>query len=195
MLVPDGGDRETYPVLLALPPGPQAAGQVEWAWSNYYRDAGLKRGWVVVCPVGPGGKTFPEAARPYLLELLAEVAKTYPPEGSKFHVSGVSNGGLSAFRIALLRPDLFHSIAVLPGWPLREDLADLGRIAQIPIRMWAGENERPSWLDLMRQTEVLVRDAGGDVELIVLPGEGHTLGGLIGGEAVFEFLGQVRGLR
>jgi len=181
-----------YPVLLALPPGSQTVGMVDWGWKNYYLNEALRRGWVVVSPIAPGGRLFVQGAEKYLPELLAEVARTYPPEGEKFHLAGVSNGGLSSFRIAILHPELFHSLAVLPGWPAPADVERLDRLEEVQVRMWAGERENPSWLGLMRQAESRLQALEADVELVVLPGEGHTLGSLFGGEALFEFLESAR---
>ena len=182
----------SYPVLLALPPGPQTLGMVEWGMRTYYLEAALRRGWVVVSPVGPGGMTFVQGAERYLPELLAEVATSYPPEGGKFHLGGVSNGGVSSFRIATLHPELFHSIAVLPGWPAPLDVDQLAQLKDIPLRMWAGARENPSWLGLMHEAKNRLRELDADVELYIMPGEGHTLGSLQGGTAVFDFLDSVR---
>ncbi|MDX1382970.1 MAG: hypothetical protein R3190_04950, partial [Thermoanaerobaculia bacterium] len=108
--------------------------------------------------------------------------------GGKFHLAGVSNGGLSSFRIAILHPELFHSLAGLPGWPSPLDLDRLDRIRGISVRLWAGARENPSWLDLMRRAEGRLTEIGGDVALEILPGEGHTLGSLAGGRELFRFL-------
>ena len=43
-------------------------------------------------------------------------AATYPPEGGRFHVGGISNGGLSSFRVAVESPERFASLVVLPGF-------------------------------------------------------------------------------
>jgi len=191
LLAPDEA-QESYRVLLALPPGPQTVGMVDWGIRSYYLDEAQRRGWVVVSPVAPGGLTFVQGAERYLPELLEETGRSYPPEGGKFHLAGVSNGGLSSFRIAGLHPELFHSIAVLPGWPSPQRLDELDRLAGIPLRMWAGERENPVWLELMRKAESRLRELDADVELHVLPSEGHTLGSLMGGKELFDFLESVR---
>ncbi len=180
-----------YTVLLALPPGPQTVGMVEWVLRSYYQRAAEERGWVVVSPAAPGGRTFPREGRPYLPQLLEHVAETYPPQGGKFFVTGVSNGGVSSFALAVDHPELIHAVAVLPGWPTAPDLARVTDMKGVPLRMWAGDGERPNWLDLMRQAEETLRSAGADVELEILPGEGHTLQSLVGGAAVFAFFEEV----
>ena len=83
-------------------------------------------------------------------------------------------------------------MAGLPGWPALVDLDKLDRLAKIPVRMWAGERENPAWLELMRQAESRLRELEADVELYILSGEGHTLGSLQGGTALFDFLESVR---
>lgn len=177
-----------YPVLLALPPGRQTAEAVDWGIENLYRDEAVRRGWVVVSPVAPGGRLFFEGSEKYLPELLREVAREFPPEGGKFHLAGVSNGGLAAFRVAVLHPELFRSIAVFPGWPSPDDLPILDRIAGVPLRMWAGEKEAPRRLAWMKSAERLLRARNSPVELSVLPGQGHDLTGAVGGGEIFDFL-------
>ena len=48
---------KTYPVLLAMPPGPQTEAMVE-AGLNYWRLEAQKRGWIVISPIAPDGVLF-----------------------------------------------------------------------------------------------------------------------------------------
>lgn len=188
-LVAPSQPRDEYPFLLALPPGPQTADTVDWGMDYLYQDQAIRRGWVVLSPAAPQGQLFFGQSAKYLPELVRELAKKYPPEGGKFHLAGVSNGGLSAFHIAVLHPELFHSIAVLPGWPSPGALDQLERLKGIPLRMWVGEHETTLRVDLMKKAEERLRAHGSEVELIVLSGEGHNLlKSLGGGDAVFDFL-------
>ena len=187
LVAPDEG-RPSYPFLLALPPGQQTRDAVDWGWRTLYRDQAERRGWVVVSPVAPDGRLFFQGAEKYLPELLERLSQEYPPEGGRFHLAGVSNGGLAAFATAIEHPQLFQSMAVFPGWPAPSHLEQLDRLADIPLKMWAGEGEVTRRLELMRQGVTALQATGGTVELEVRSGEGHTLESLLGGHDVFEYL-------
>ena len=181
-------ERESYPFLLALPPGPQTRGTVDWGWRVLYKAQATERGWVVVSPVAPGGRLFFQGSEKYLPELIEQLSRRYPLEGGKVHLAGVSNGGLASFRVANGWPQLFHSIAVLPGWPGPDLLRHLDRIVDIPLKMWVGEKENKVRFDLMRQARSALLALGGTVELEIRPGEGHTITSLFGGEELFDYL-------
>ena len=108
---------DEHPILLALPPGSQGQEEVDAGLGRYWEAEALERGWVVVSPVAPGGQLFFEGSERYLPELLDSVATGVRPEGGYYHLAGISNGGLSAFKVANENPELFRSLLVLPGHP------------------------------------------------------------------------------
>lgn len=169
------------PVLLALPPGPQTRDMVE-AGLGLWQRAAQERGWVVVSPIAPGGRLFFQGSEVYLPEFLDYIAATYPPEGGQFHLAGISNGGISAFRIAGQHPELFRSLLVTPGLPRSaDDRTALERIAALPVAMFVGELDQ-GWVAPMQQTAEALRNLGADVTLTIVPGEGHVIQSLDGGD-------------
>jgi pimeloyl-ACP methyl ester carboxylesterase len=191
LVAPEGFVRgETYPTLLALPPGGQGTREVGVALDAYWEAEAIARGWVVVSPAAPG-ELFFEGGERFLPALLDEVRRFVVPEGGRFHLAGVSNGGLSAFRIALDHPELFRSLLVLPGFPPSgEDFDHLDRLAGIPVSMYVGENDTEWRAEAERTTEEL-RRLGGQVTLTVSPGEGHILQNVHPDE-LFDFLDAAR---
>ena len=185
VLPPDYSAAQPYPLLLALPPGSQTPSMVAAGLDSYWQAGALANSWVVVSPVAPDGQLFFQGAETYLPEFLEAIARRYPPEGGKFHLSGISNGGLSAFRIAGSHPELFHSLLVLPGYPpTPADEANLPALKEMPIAMYVGANDS-GWLRPMRETAATLNNQGGTVTLEVVPDEGHFIRTLIGGEALF----------
>ena len=85
---------------------------------------------------------------------------------------GVSNGGISAFRVATLHPERFHSITVLPGWPKPADEKRLANILNIPINFLVGE-EDTCWRAKAEIFWAEIVELGGDATLEIIPGEGH----------------------
>ena len=170
LLLPGDFDpAESYPVLLALPPGHQSLEMVEAGLS--YWGGGERRGWVVVSPEAPGGRLFFRGSSAYVPELLDDLAKTVKFEGGKVHVAGISNGGRSAFRVALDYPERVHSLLAVPGFPDDEGLEPL---RTIPVAMYAGERDS-FWVEEMRKTETALSALGAEVSATVVPGEGHVI--------------------
>ena len=61
--------------------------------------------------------------------------------GSKSYLFGVSNDGVSAFRMATLNPERFHSITIFPGWPKPADEKRFDSVSDIPINFQVGETD------------------------------------------------------
>ncbi|MFQ5670504.1 MAG: nuclear transport factor 2 family protein [Acidobacteriota bacterium] len=175
LVLPDGYDpRRTYPALLALPPGPQTREMVEAGLNLYWGRDAARHGWLVVSPVAPGGRLFFQGPERLIPPLLDRIQDEFKIEGGKFHLAGVSNGGRSAFRVALNWPGRFHTLTVLPGFPpAEEDFARLERLRGIPVHLFAGGEDRV-WVRQETRTQQRLEQLGFDVTLEVFPGEGHV---------------------
>lgn len=191
VVLPNGFvEGETYPVLIAFPPGPQTRGMVV-AGNRYWGAEGQARGWVVVSPVAPEGTLFFQGSEQYLPEFLQRIELIYPPEGGRFHLAGMSNGGISAFRIATMMPERFASITAVPGFPQTADFAQLDKLISIPVALYVGENDT-SWVERMTATEAELQRLGGQVSLTIVPNEGHVIQSLTGTE-LYDLLDSYRG--
>jgi poly(3-hydroxybutyrate) depolymerase len=175
LILPQDFDPEqTYPGLLALPPGPQDERMVEAGFSRYWGRQAAEHEWLVVSPVAPQGVMFFRGSERHILPLLAHIRANYKIEGGRFHLAGNSNGGRSAFRIALDNPQEFVSLLALPGFPPEdEDFVHLERLAGKPVRLFVGGEDR-SWIEPMQRTRDILAKMGHDATLTVLPGEGHV---------------------
>lgn len=179
LITPDDHDRATpVPTLLALPPGMQNEAMVEEGLRRYWREEAQRRGWAVVSPSLPSSMargSFGEEGRGLIPVLLAEVRRHVKVEGDTFHLAGVSNGGKSAFSIALAYPDLFASILVLPGYPAVEgDMDRLGALRGKPMRMYTGELDA-RWRGPSEAAASALEKAGALVEHTIVKGQGHVL--------------------
>lgn len=187
LVLPSGFDHEhPLPALLALPPGPQDGQMVEAGLGRYWGRQAAKRGWLVVSPAAPDGELFFRGSERHLPALLAHIREHYPIENDRFHLAGSSNGGRSAFRIALDHPELFLSLTALPGFPpTDDDMKRLERLADLPVRLFVGGEDR-GWVERMKETRKRLEALGADVELTVLSGEGHVPPSLDGGRFMRE---------
>lgn len=189
LALPPGYDAQrTYPVLLALPPGSQTRRLVEDGLTRYWAAGAREHGFIVVSPAAPGDTLFFEAeAARYIPEFLQQIAERFPPEGGNFHLAGVSNGGISAFHVAMNDQELFRSLLVLPGVP--RDVADFNRLdnlVDIPIAMYVGELDS-DWRERSQEAALELQSKGADVTLEIVTGEGHILESVTPDE-LFRFL-------
>ena len=193
LLVPPGRTKgQAGKVLFTFPPGGQDLDLTERIVSGRFHDEALSRGWVVASPAAPSsGLYYSDPSAKLVPELLDAVAADYPPEGGKFDLAGVSNGGLSAFKAALSYPDRFRSLVVFPGYsPDGGDDPNLSKLKGIGVSMFVG-GEDTGWLDASKQTEQVLKGLGYTVELHVVAGEGHIISSLTGAD-LFDAIERVR---
>lgn len=175
LLRPEGMREDSMgPVLLALPPGAQDRAMVHAAHDLYWRDEALRLGWTVVSPIAPTGEVFRGDNLSLLHNLLTHIENTYAVEGGKVHLAGVSNGGRSAFELALKSPDRFASLSALPGMPNESGFEQLDRLAGLPVAMYVGGDDA-GWRDSMQRTVERMRELNIPLQAFtVFEGESHT---------------------
>lgn len=193
VVLPDGFDAsQTYPILLALPPGGQTQSMVVAGIDGFWGEEGKKRGWIVISPIAPNGTLFFQGSERLIPEFLAQMSQQYQAEGGKYHLAGISNGGISTFRVGGNHPELFHSMMVLPGFPRsEEDFQNLDLLTDMPVTMFVGEGDT-SWIPRMQETEERLSALGGQVSLEIVADEGHLIRSLQGGERLYDLLESFR---
>jgi pimeloyl-ACP methyl ester carboxylesterase len=185
----------TAPVLLALPPGGQDIGLTEAVSGQIYQAEALARGWVVVSPAAPaGGPLWYSGAQEFAAPLMDWVESWVQPEGGSFHVAGVSNGGLRAFRVAIQQEQRVQSLLAYPGAITADDIDALQGLADTPVRLFVGGDDS-GWIPGSEDARDRLLDLGGDVTLTVFPGEGHRIDSLGDGVRIFDDLDATRGER
>ena len=181
---------KTYPAILAFPPGPQTRSMVDVGLQSYWEQQASARGFIVVSPSAPNGVLFFQGSESEIPALLAHLRATLPIAPAGFHVAGLSNGGLSAFRVALAQPAEFQSLTVLPGFPPSEaELENLASLDGMVINMFVGASDT-GWRRSMEKTFAELERLGQTPHFEILPGEGHVLRGIAGQGAhrIFDLL-------
>lgn len=175
LVFPDGYDpAKPVPTLLAFPPGAQDLSMVD-AGFYWWAPVAIERGWLLIGPAAPWGKTFGREARPLIGPLLDELLARFPVADGKFHLAGISNGGVSAFAAALDFPDRFRSLTVLAGMPPREtDYAALSALRGMPVNMLVGQYDEGFLAPMTRTRDALIA-AGISPHFQVVPRAPHTL--------------------
>jgi poly(3-hydroxybutyrate) depolymerase len=176
LVLPDHFDKgKAYPVLLALPPGDQSRQMVEAGLNFYWEAEAKRRGWVVISPAAPSGENFYSGLEQELPHLLDEVAQSVRVEGGKVHLAGVSNGGLSAYRVITEFPDRFLSLTVLPGVPPdARAFAALKDLKGIPVAAFVGGDDA-AWARGSRAASQELDRLGVQNTLTIVPGSGHLV--------------------
>ena len=179
-------------VLLTFPPGGQDLDLTQRIVADRWRTEALARGWVVVSPAATAkGLWYQPELAALVPALLDEVARTYPPEGGRFDLAGVSNGGLSAFAAAEGAPRRFRSLVVFPGMPPDDDAAALAGLKGLGAAFYVGALDT-GWLEGSHKAADALQAMGNTVELHEVAGQGHILENLTGTE-LFDAMERVRG--
>lgn len=87
-------------------------------------------------------------------------------------LTGASAGGIGVFHAALATPDRVHGIIAMPGRYTEEE--SLAPLAGIPVWLMVGEDD-PGWVTGSETTARRLEEAGANVTLDIVPGQGHVL--------------------
>jgi hypothetical protein len=173
-LPPDFDPERAYPVLVGpgyAEPNPEQPGSLYWGEDS------VQRGWIVVespsfVVADPVEKTR---------KLLDHIQSTYKLEGGKFHAAGFSSNSVGVFAVVMAMPERFHTVTGVPGYPLVENKTDLAHLEGVTVNMIVGENDT-AILDECRVVHNELRGLGVESYLEVVPGAGHVIEAMFGGE-------------
>jgi poly(3-hydroxybutyrate) depolymerase len=180
LILPNGYDSaKAYPAVLAFPGGPQTMSIVQGTVERNWRAQAERRGYIVVVPAAPDGDLFFEEGARVFPEFITKLMEDFKVEGGKFHIAGMSNGGLSAFHIAAMYPKYFLSVTGFPGYLIDPTAARVKALSGMCINMHAGELD-PEWLSAMKQQSEQFRALGYQVRFTVEQGQPHILQTLAG---------------
>jgi poly(3-hydroxybutyrate) depolymerase len=177
---------KAYPAVLAFPGGPQTMDTVDGTVERNWREQAERLGYIVIVPAAPNGRLFFEEGAKVFPEFLIKVLSDFKILGGKFHIAGVSNGGLSAFHIASSYPEYFWSVTGLPGYLPDASPVRVRALAKMCIYMYAGEMDT-DWLESEREQAAQFRAEGFIVEFSEEKGQGHVMRTLEGPGAVRLF--------
>lgn len=177
---------KAYPTVIAFPGGEQSMDTVNGTLERNWKEQAEKRGYIVVIPAAPGGRLFFEGGEKVFPEFFNKILADYNVLDKKFHIAGVSNGGISAFHIAAMYPQYFWSVTGLPGFLPQASPQRVKALASLCIDMYAGELD-PDWAQQEAAQAQGFRSAGMKVEIAVEKGQGHVMETLSGDGAARLF--------
>jgi predicted peptidase len=179
VLPKDYDPEKAYPAVLAFPPGSQDMQMVMVTLMQNWAGEAQRRGYIVVIPAAPGGRLFVDEGARVFPKFLDQLLGDYKIRDGKFHIAGMSNGGLSAFHIAASYPQYFLSVTGFPGYLPDATPQRVGAIAKMCINMHVGELDS-RWRQEMRQQASDFRAKGMTVRMTVENGQGHVMSSLMG---------------
>lgn len=170
---------KAYPGVLAFGGGSQTMDMVDSTIRRFWRQQAEQRGYLMILPAAPDGVLFFEGGERIFPEFLDKILAEYKIQDSKFHITGMSNGGISSFHVAALYPQYFRSITVFPGYLPEDSNERIQRISKMCINMYVGELDT-GWLEDMQQQSAKFRAKGMTVQFAIEKGQGHVPATLAG---------------
>ena len=190
VVLPNGYDpAKAYPTVIAMGGGPQNMNTVEGVLNRGLRAEAEKRGYIVVAPAAPENQLFFEGGARIFPEFLKMIAEGYKVRDNKFHIAGVSNGGIAALHVAALNPQHFLSVTAFPGYMWRPSVAKLEAISKMCVFMYVGEFDPYMWNNEMRREVEFLRSKGTVARFSEEKDQPHRIETLIGAGAARLFDG------
>ena len=184
VVLPNGYDpAKAYPAILALGGGPQTMNTVDNILSRNFRAEAEKRGYIVVAPAAPDGQLFFQEGDHIFPEFLTMILADYKIQNDKFHIAGVSNGGIAALHVAAANPQYFLSVTAFPGYMWEPSAAKLQAISKMCVFMYVGELDPYMWHGEMKKEAEFLRSKGTVARYSVEQGQPHRLETLAGANA------------
>jgi predicted esterase len=145
-----------------------------------------KHGYIVVVCSATAAGLFYEGGAVVFPAFLDKLLTDYRIRGRKFHIAGISNGGLSSFHIAASYPRYFWSVTGFPGYLLNPTSERVSALRDMCVNMHVGELDQ-GWLDTMQKQSMMFREKGMKVRFTIEKGQGHVMTTLEGAGAARLF--------
>ena len=179
VLPKDYDPEKAYPAILAFPPGGQTMDMVFVTLQRNWAPEAQQRGYIVVIPAAPSGRLFMQEGAVVFPQFLDALLADYKIRGNKFHIAGMSNGGISAFHIAASYPQYFLSVTGFPGFLPDPTPQRVNALSKMCIYMHVGELDT-DWRQTMDEQASTFRSRGFAVRMTVEKGQSHVIGTLTG---------------
>jgi poly(3-hydroxybutyrate) depolymerase len=175
-----------YPAVIAFPGGAQTLPMVDGMIARNLSLQAQKRGYIVVACAATAAGLFYEGGAVVFPAFLDKLLADYKIRGRKFHIAGISNGGLSAFHIAASYPKYFWSVTGFPGYLLDATDERVVALQGMCLNMHVGQLDS-GWLDTMQKQSMMFRAKRMKVRFTIERGQGHVMTTLEGAGAARLF--------
>ena len=175
-----------YPAVIAFPGGAQTMPMVDGMIARNLKLQADKHGYIVAVLSAPAAGRFYEGGAVVVPAFLDKLLADYKIRGGKFHIAGISNGGLSSFYIAASYPKYFLSVTGFPGYLINATPERVSALQGMCLNMHVGQLDS-QWLSIMQEQAATFRGKGMKVRFTVERGQGHVMTTLEGAGAARLF--------
>jgi poly(3-hydroxybutyrate) depolymerase len=163
-----------YPAVIAFPGGAQTMPMVDGMIARNLKLQADKHGYIVAVLSAPAAGRFYEGGGVVFPVFLDKLLADYKIRGGKFHIAGISNGGLSSFHVAASYPKYFWSVTGFPGYLLDATQERVSALQGMCLNMHVGQLDA-QWLDTMQAQSAAFRAQGLNVRFTIEKGQGHVM--------------------
>jgi poly(3-hydroxybutyrate) depolymerase len=128
-----------YPAVIAFPGGAQTMPMVDGMIARNLKLQADKHGYIVAVLSAPAAGRFYQGGAVVFPAFLDQLLADYKIRGGKFHLAGISNGGLSSFHIAASYPKYFWSVTGFPGYLLDATDERISALRNMCLNMHVGQ--------------------------------------------------------
>lgn len=131
-----------------------------------------KAGFLVAAPKGRGqASMYRGTAEQDVLDVLAEVERTYNVDKNRVYLMGHSMGGFGTWSVAMAHPELFAALGPISGGG---DTNGMVKIKDIPQYVTHGDDDRTVNVNQSRTMVEAGRKAGAQITYVEVPGGSHV---------------------
>lgn len=181
---------ESYPALVAYPPGSQEETSADWALTKFWGEGAAKKGWIIIVPVAPKNGWMNHPSHHALNDLLDHVKKDYKIDG-KFHMAGFGQGARPAASFAIMSKEYFQSLTVVSAYHFnRWDDGDFRSFKNMKVKLIVGEQDTYG-VKLAQETTKHLEKFDAKVSLEIIPNEGYSVPSIRNGTLIDRMEGFV----
>lgn len=174
LFVPEGLTKSSSAPLIITLHGSGRDGQV---LVEKWKDLAGKEGVIVVGPDALNRSSWfvPQDGPEFLRDIVEQLKAKYPINPRRVYLFGHSAGGSFGLTISMFESEYFAATAVSAGAIEKSTYWILDRAKRkIPIKMFAGTREQPSFLDQVRATRDLLNGQSFAAQLVEIQGHDHN---------------------
>lgn len=124
---------------------------------------------ILLAPQCPEGSNWIQH-RTQVMQLIDDVARTYPVDRDRIYLTGLSMGGFGAWDLAAHYPDVFAAVVPVCGGG---DPATAQALVKVPVWAVHGDADQSVDVGATRRMITALRQVGATPEYSELPGVGH----------------------
>jgi predicted esterase len=171
LLIPETYNGKPTPLIVALHGMGGDENSMFDAYSNAFKPAVERGGFIAVCPKGRGtASMYRGSAEQDVMDVLAEARRDYNVDPSRIYLMGHSMGGYGTWSVAIDHPGIWAALGPISGGG---DPAGMAMIAQIPEYVVHGDNDPTVPVAQSRMMVDAGKKAGANIVYIEVPGGNH----------------------